>query len=403
MVVSSAFESAYGLAQLAQLAAVIDRAEQPASDGRPCRGEETAAHGLGTAEWFQTDVSEQLSQQLTAARLDVEALAAASRRFVSCCSPPASVLGPALAPAAEVRRSVRIGVTLASGDSVVYDFAVTELLPGASGVCADLSRESRSPPVVFLHGFLGAADDWLPVMGALHAAGRRCVAIDLPGHGGSSGVDGSGEPARVDAFSAEAVVEALAQLLEQLCPVPCDLVGYSLGGRLALLLAVRHPHVAARCAVVSASAGLRDVPARAQRAAADDVLAKTLLRLGRRDFVEHWYGQSIWESLRRHPCFAAVRDRRQQGRKDQQDEDRALTALAAALSGLSVGRQPSAWDALPSMTVPLLVRSAVPAACSQLFQTQAVLQCLAAETLASPRLPGAVPTETLFGDLMSCP
>ena len=353
MVVSSAFESAYGLAQLAQLAAVVDDAEQSANESSPRCGRKPTAHGLGTAEWFQGDVSEQLAQQLAAAQLDVEALAAVSRRFVSGCSPSVPVLGPVVASAAEVRRTVPVGVTLAGGGSVTYDFAVTELT--TDGDRAAKLHAEDSAPVVFLHGFLGAAGDWSPAMTALQAAGRRCMAIDLPAHG-ETGINGSAEALSPDAYSADAVVEALAKLLEQLCPVPCDLVGYSLGGRLALLLAVRHPKMVARCAVIGASPGLRDSAARAQRAATDDALAETLLRIGRRDFVEHWYGQPMWASLRGHPCFAAVRARRQQGRKDEQDEDRAMAALATALSGLSVGRQPPVWDDLTIMSAPLLVR-----------------------------------------------
>jgi len=311
-------------------------------------------------------VSERLAHQLTAAQLDVEALAAASRGFVMRSSPSVAVLGPAVASAAEVSRSVQVGVTLAGGSSVTYDLAVTELTTGGDSV--DSSRENESPPVVFLHGFLGAADDWLPVMAALQAAGRRCVAIDLPAHG-DSGVSGTGQPLPPDAYSAEAVVEALAQLLKQLCPVPCDLVGYSLGGRLALQLATRHPHLVARCAVVGASPGLRDSTAAAQRAAADDALAATLLRLGRRGFVEHWYGQPMWASLRQHPRFPAVKARRQQGRSDEQEEDAAVAALAAALSGLSVGRQPSVWDDLQSLSAPLLVRPAWPILPAELPRT----------------------------------
>ena len=282
---------------------------------------------------------------LLAAQVDVAALTAASRGFFSCCSPAVPVLGPLLGPATEVKYSVRVGSTLATGDAIQYDLKVTELAT---------PNEAGSPPVVFLHGFLGAADDWLPVMAALQAAGRRCLAVDLPAHA-NSGVCGFGVHRPLDSYSAENVVNALAQLLKRLCPVPCDLVGYSLGGRLALLLAARHPDVVARCAVIGASPGLRGGLARAQRAAVDDARAAALLRLGRRGFVEHWYSQPMWASLLRHPRFQAVTARRQQGREDEEEENRAVAALAAAMSGLSVGRQPSVWDDLPHMAAPLLV------------------------------------------------
>ena len=355
VVVSSAFESAFGLMQLVQLAAAVDSQLRPATGAGPHSSVvQPVAHGLGTADWFHADVADGLVQQLTAAQLDVEAFAAASRAFVGNAAADRGVLSHDMVPAAAFRRTVRIVQELAHGDRVACDFAMMEVADGAQAADTDVAS---SPPIIFLHGFLGASDDWLPVMAALRATGRRCVAIDLPAHGDTrvSAVAPPGELATLKAFSAEAVMAALAELISQLCPEACDLVGYSMGGRLALLLAAQHPHLVRRCAVIGASPGLRDGPTRARRAAADDALAQMLLRLGRVAFVEHWYGHPMWASLRRHPRFAAVVARRQQGRDRAEREGQAVVELAAALSGLSVGRQPCVWEELPSLPAPLLV------------------------------------------------
>ena len=381
VVVSSAFESAFGLAQLAQLAAAADGLERPASGGGLHARVQTLAHGLGTADWFESDVSDSLRKQLTAAQLDVETLATASKAFVSDAVAPATSVTCWKHPAAAVRRTVRIAQAVASGGPVAYDFAVTDL---AGDVHAAVADAATSPPVVFLHGFLGASDDWLPVMAALSTTGRRCLAIDLPAHGDTR-VDGLAQPGELacaEAFGAGAVVGALAELIARLYPEACDLVGYSMGGRLALLLAAQHPRLVRRCAVIGASPGLRDGPARARRAAADDALAGVLLQLGRAAFVEHWYGHPMWAMLRKHPRFVAVKARRQEGSSSPERELRAVAELAATLSGLSVCRQPCVWDELPHLPAPLLVLPSPPRMpCFLCFDTVAkippVLACAA--------------------------
>ncbi|KXZ52492.1 hypothetical protein GPECTOR_9g536 [Gonium pectorale] len=60
-----------------------------------------------------------------------------------------------------------------------------ELLPPTAAASARSHGAAlpAPPPFLFLHGFLGSSTDWLPLMRALAAAGHRCVALDLPGHG----------------------------------------------------------------------------------------------------------------------------------------------------------------------------------------------------------------------------
>jgi isochorismate synthase/2-succinyl-5-enolpyruvyl-6-hydroxy-3-cyclohexene-1-carboxylate synthase/2-succinyl-6-hydroxy-2,4-cyclohexadiene-1-carboxylate synthase/O-succinylbenzoate synthase len=145
------------------------------------------------------------------------------------------------------------------------------------------------PLVLFLHGFLGSKTDWLPVMKHLTPS-ARCIAVDLPGHGQTSilskpkdpeyldslgtprSAETSGEPApsesgRLDmietlkstntrsaalgrgesigAYGMESVGDAVVGLIEQLRRggQKVMVVGYSMGGRLALYLAVKHPEL----------------------------------------------------------------------------------------------------------------------------------------------------------------
>jgi pyruvate dehydrogenase E2 component (dihydrolipoyllysine-residue acetyltransferase) len=101
-------------------------------------------------------------------------------------------------------------------------------------------------PVLLVHGFGGDLNTWMFTQPAL-AEGRRTIALDLPGHGGSVKEVGSGDPATL-ADAADAVQQALG--IER-----THLVGHSMGGAIAALLALRRPERTASLTLV-ASAGL---------------------------------------------------------------------------------------------------------------------------------------------------
>ncbi|GIL93104.1 hypothetical protein Vretifemale_20563 [Volvox reticuliferus] len=216
-------------------------------------------------------------------------------------------------------------------------------------------QQSRRP-FMFLHGFLGSSLDWRPLMRALAAAGHRCVAIDLPGHGATlpalpvartsssagSGIivpwdptDGShvGDLPPVHCIpGAASCVAAAARLLGLEGAV---VVGYSLGARVALQAAVddaaaatsapsdggdevHNNGAAGYCGralwsgvvLVSGTPGIKDPAQAAARAANDDRLAKSLVQGGVEEFVRRWYEQPLWSSLRRHPAFGRLLARR---------------------------------------------------------------------------------------------
>ncbi|MSP83965.1 MAG: acetoin dehydrogenase dihydrolipoyllysine-residue acetyltransferase subunit [Alphaproteobacteria bacterium] len=101
-------------------------------------------------------------------------------------------------------------------------------------------------PVVLIHGFGGDLENWLFNQPAL-AASRRAIALDLPGHGGSSKAVGAGDVATLAA--------AVAGLLVALDVGKAHLVGHSLGGAVAARVAIDHPEAAAALSLI-ASAGL---------------------------------------------------------------------------------------------------------------------------------------------------
>ncbi len=189
---------------------------------------------------------------------------------------------------------------------------------------------SAGPVRVFLHGFLGAPGDWAEVIRGF-GPGTRCLALWLPGHGPDP------EPVGPVAGAFARTAEGFDRRLAALGVARAGVVGYSMGGRLALAWAVLAGGRVGRLALVGASPGLEDPAERARRAAQDEERAADLEARGLAAFLDDWYAQPLFADLVRRPGFAHVLTRRAKGRP---------LALAAALRALGTGRQPPLGQAL---------------------------------------------------------
>ena len=201
----------------------------------------------------------------------------------------------------------------------------------------DSVRESSLPRIVFLHGFLGSGSDWVPIARQLEND-YCCILVDLPGHG-ESGISANDNP---DLFFTE-TVDALAKLLGKTASPPCFLVGYSMGGRVALSLLLRHPALFAKAIILSASPGLATQQERIARKQIDEGIARKIER-NFDGFIEAWYDQPLFATLKNHPVFQET----EQKRKINNPAN-----LALALRLLGTGRQPSVWNELRKNRVPI--------------------------------------------------
>jgi pimeloyl-ACP methyl ester carboxylesterase len=102
--------------------------------------------------------------------------------------------------------------------------------------------DAKAPPLVLVHGGVGGITMFGPNLPAL-AAGRRVIAVELQGHGHTADID---RPLRF-----ELMADDIAALLAQLKIAQADVMGYSLGGGVALQIAIRHPQLVRRLVVVS--------------------------------------------------------------------------------------------------------------------------------------------------------
>jgi len=128
---------------------------------------------------------------------------------------------------------------------------------------------------------------------------------------------------------------------------PATVAGYSMGGRLALSVALRHSRVCARLIVESATAGIRDEGDRNRRKAQDEEWAHELEAGRFEDFLRTWYRQPVFDTLAENPDKL---ERMVQHRLGNKPAD-----LARAMRTMGVGVQPSLWEKLSDLAMPVLL------------------------------------------------
>jgi 2-succinyl-6-hydroxy-2,4-cyclohexadiene-1-carboxylate synthase len=187
--------------------------------------------------------------------------------------------------------------------------------------------------VVLLHGFSATGRAWDAVAARLRREGYRPLAPDLLGHGTAADCEGP------ITFSG-CVGHVLAQ-----APQRFALCGYSLGGRVALHLALSAPERVSRLVLVSTSPGIADANERAVRRQADHLLADELERVPLADFIERWRSQPLFAG---EPP-AVGRLAREDQRRNRPD------ALAASLRGVGAGQMEPLWDRLAQLRMSVTV------------------------------------------------
>ncbi len=187
--------------------------------------------------------------------------------------------------------------------------------------------------LVLLHGFGGTRRAWDPVIGALAPERYRPLALDLPGHG-----------ANADAERPITFAACVRYVLEE-SPERFALGGYSLGGRIALCVALAAPERVSGLILVSSTAGIEDAAERADRSARDHQLAEKLEREGVEDFLTRWRAQPLFAEDPPLVDELACADYR----RSPPD------ALAAVLRGIGTGKMEPLWERLPALAMPVTV------------------------------------------------
>lgn len=199
------------------------------------------------------------------------------------------------------------------------------------------SRDKQA--ILFLHGFMGSTDDWEACVVQLSNQ-FFCISVDLPGHGQS-----------IDRapwlYSMEGCARVLIDILDNLGLYQCGLVGYSMGGRVALYTASAYPERFDSIVLESTSPGLRTAAERAARRQEDELRAQELEQGSFDTFLERWYRQPLFKSLASNEASLQ--------RMIQRRQHNIPAELAKSLRGMGSGVQPSLWELFPHLQFNLLL------------------------------------------------
>ena len=209
------------------------------------------------------------------------------------------------------------------------------------GVELNVRTAGDGPATFFLHGFTGSSVTWEPHV-AVFKRRLKTITVDLIGHGDSDA------PADPGYYRIESCVEHLLTVLDHLGMDRVDLLGYSLGGRVALHLAATAPGRIRSLILESSSPGIADPIERQKRAVADNALADLIETKGTRAFVDRWERLPLFRSQRKLPSAVRAALRAQRLRSN-------AVGLANSLRGMGSGRQESLWPRLSSIDVPVLL------------------------------------------------
>lgn len=202
-------------------------------------------------------------------------------------------------------------------------------------------RAGSGPPLMLLHGFTGSAAGMAHIAGAL-AGEFATLAPDLPGHGRSA------QRVMRPGYDFDACLDDLVGTLDAAGHRAAHWLGYSMGARLALACAVRHPARVASLVLLAGRAGIADAQEREVRRSADAALAQRIETQGVPAFVDEWLAQPLFATLRRRGAQFMAQERAARLGNDAQ-------ALAASLRTLGVAAQPPLFAALPRLDVPVLL------------------------------------------------
>lgn len=185
---------------------------------------------------------------------------------------------------------------------------------------------------VFLHGFTQTHHHWhaaAHLLAARTTPGAALAFVDLPGHG-MAGDDTHGE------------IDTVGQRLVELAG-PGAYVGYSMGGRVALVAAATHDPRVERLVLIGATPGIADETERAERVRLDDERARRLEQIGVESFLDEWLAQPMFARLPADEDGIAHRRRN------------TVAGLAHSLRAYGTGTQTPLWDELHTIDIPVLV------------------------------------------------
>ncbi|MFS0654452.1 2-succinyl-6-hydroxy-2,4-cyclohexadiene-1-carboxylate synthase [Bacillus sp. 179-C3.3 HS] len=209
------------------------------------------------------------------------------------------------------------------------------------GVAYEVLDQHQSAPnaTLCLHGFTGSAASW----GFLkpYMEHTRMIQVSLLGHGNTD------SPQSMRRYAMSQQLADLAEILDQLNLHKLNILGYSMGGRIALSFAARYPERVNKLILESTSPGLQSFKERMARLKHDQQLAQKMRHEGLHAFVDFWENIPLFASQKTLPKDKLAQLREQRLKANP-------LGLARSLEGIGTGSQPAMWHALKQIKQPVL-------------------------------------------------
>jgi len=209
------------------------------------------------------------------------------------------------------------------------------------GVTYNVEVTGEGFPLVLFHGFTGDSTTWKPFY-FKWSNDRQLVSIDIIGHGKSD------SPEDVKRYDMLSVIGDIKRVLEKLNLTKVDMLGYSMGGRLALSFAVQYPDFIRKLILESSSPGLETEEERWDRRKGDEKLCHYIEENGIAQFVDYW------ENI---PLFATQKNLSEEKQEEikQQRLQNNQVGLCNSLKGMGTGSQASWWEHLQTFLIETLL------------------------------------------------
>jgi len=201
--------------------------------------------------------------------------------------------------------------------------------------------DSSKEIILFLHGFMGCTDDWLPIFEQLPAK-YNYVALDIVGHGKSD------PPSSSIHYTLDSIISQIKFVKDHLTKDKIILLGYSMGGRVALNYAVTYPDDLKGLILESSSAGIKNEEDRQKRYEEDLKLVEFIETHSLEEFVEIWQDKEIFNTQRRfsNDKLKKIKKKKSAGSK---------IGYTNSLKGFSTGIMPPVHDRLKKITTKVLL------------------------------------------------
>lgn len=205
-----------------------------------------------------------------------------------------------------------------------------------NGICYHVDLSGNGFPLLLLHGFTGDHSTWTPFK-ELWGKHSRLVSIDIIGHGKTDA------PKEIQRYEMMSFVDDLFLIMEKLKIEKADILGYSMGGRVALSFVNKYPKKIRKLILESSSPGLKTKEERKSRIEHDNQLARFIEEKGIEAFVNYWENIPLFHTQKRLPSSVQnqIRKQRLQNR---------VIGLVNSLKGMGTGMQPSWWEDLHQVT-----------------------------------------------------